>query len=372
MATAAPSSKGRKVLIGCGVGCGGLLLLGIGSCIGFQVWIDRPGDLLEPEQLFGADTTGYLEWELSDQDPATRTFVETLLESAKTDPSRLEGMPAVISRMIADRQDKANRENIEQLLPMVAVWTMHPGATGLDDLHLISLSIERLGNRMTFVDWVFSLTFRFSDEIETVRYRGERLYEVHTGPDRYTFFIHDQDAFFTTSLDNAKRALDRLAGEPAESDGGGPAVPAGSGAAPGELERLFGEMPDTALRGVISNATGSLDGIWDLISGADDDEVERQRAEQSAEIPMERPDWSKIRIVSLSGGFSGPKSFAGVIVFHCVSAEWASANAGRLVNALRTDYRHAHLPVETKINVIEDRVQVRFQMDDVLSFLDEL
>ena len=51
------ASRGKRILVGCGIGCGALLLVSISSCVGFFVWLNRPGELLDPERLLGGDTT---------------------------------------------------------------------------------------------------------------------------------------------------------------------------------------------------------------------------------------------------------------------------------------------------------------------------
>ena len=61
------ATKGKRVLLGCGLGCGLLLLMGVGSCIGFTAWLNRPGELIEPTHLMAAGTTGYMEWTLDGQ-----------------------------------------------------------------------------------------------------------------------------------------------------------------------------------------------------------------------------------------------------------------------------------------------------------------
>ena len=71
--------RSKKILTGCAIGCGGLLRIFIGVCISLYAWINRPGELLEPSVLLGHDTTGYIEWTLSLDDPGTQEFVEHLL-----------------------------------------------------------------------------------------------------------------------------------------------------------------------------------------------------------------------------------------------------------------------------------------------------
>ncbi len=52
------ASRNKRILIGCAVGCGAMVVLVIGLAVAFGLWIKSPGELLEPQRLLGADTTG--------------------------------------------------------------------------------------------------------------------------------------------------------------------------------------------------------------------------------------------------------------------------------------------------------------------------
>ena len=43
------ASRGKRILIGIGVGCLAIVLLIVGSCAGFIIWINRSGELIEPD-----------------------------------------------------------------------------------------------------------------------------------------------------------------------------------------------------------------------------------------------------------------------------------------------------------------------------------
>src|SRR5437867_3698255 len=71
-------STGRNILIGWAAAIGVAALLAVGSCIGFTVWLNRPGHLTEPEKLLGADTSGFIEWTLHREDPGTLAILDYL------------------------------------------------------------------------------------------------------------------------------------------------------------------------------------------------------------------------------------------------------------------------------------------------------
>jgi hypothetical protein len=118
-------SRAKKILIGGAIGCGSLLLLCVGSCVGFFVWLNQPGELLEPVVLLGHDTTGYVEWTLSLDDPGTRDFVEELLSFWRgMNEQRDELLPGILQPLM-QFNDKRNERQVLELFPLLAAWTLH-------------------------------------------------------------------------------------------------------------------------------------------------------------------------------------------------------------------------------------------------------
>ena len=74
------TSTTKNVLIGCLAAVAAALVLGVSSCVGFVVWLYRPGQLLDPGKLVDADTTGYIEWTLRLDDPGCRKLFDQLVE----------------------------------------------------------------------------------------------------------------------------------------------------------------------------------------------------------------------------------------------------------------------------------------------------
>src|SRR5262245_35274406 len=70
---------GKRVLLGCGLGCAGLLVVVLAAGVTFFVWLARPGELLEPARLLGAESVGFAEWNLRLEDPGTARFAQAFL-----------------------------------------------------------------------------------------------------------------------------------------------------------------------------------------------------------------------------------------------------------------------------------------------------
>ena len=104
----AMNPRTKRILIGCGAGCGGMILILIALAVGFGMWIQGKGELLEPQRLLGADTTGYLEWTLRLEDPGT--------EGSSAITFRLEADTRV-RRMIFDIKGRGVRQLLRHRLP---------------------------------------------------------------------------------------------------------------------------------------------------------------------------------------------------------------------------------------------------------------
>ena len=89
------------------MGCGAVIVLAIALAIAFGIWINSPGKLLEPRQLLGADTTGYVEWTLRLEDPGTEGFARRLIEAIQNISAEgTDEMPQWLGGWITQRQNK--------------------------------------------------------------------------------------------------------------------------------------------------------------------------------------------------------------------------------------------------------------------------
>lgn len=257
-----------------------VLVAGVSSCIGFVVWLNRPGKLLDPEKLLGADTTGYVEWTLRLEDPGSMKLFRSLLELSDQQGLKIpNAAPSGLSEWFTKVQHGRNEMKLRELFPLVAAWTVRPGETPGSDLHLLTLSLEKLGNRVILVDSVLDFALSWSKEVETVPWKGETIHHI---PLRHghalTFFIRGNDLFFSSDVDTARRVVDRLTESAEDGKDGRPGVEtAGSGRPGAELRRLLAETSkDHALRGAIVNRDGMLGRVWEWVAGAKADEADSE------------------------------------------------------------------------------------------------
>lgn len=337
------ATRGRKVLLGCGVGCLTAIALSIGACVSFTVWVNQPGELLEPTRLLGSDTTGYIEWTWRIEDPGTEAFVESLLELQERAQARNPGRaPAWLNQLINSNRKQNNAQAVRQLLPTVVAWTLRPGETDDSDLHLFTLSIKSLGNRSRFFDLMLRYTLGLKN---SVKHGDERIYVIE---DEGALFIRNNSYFITNSEANARLIVDRMRAERWDVSRD-----------PTALEFRLSEIPDDPLRGAISNTRGELRRIWHTISESEPD-------------PERSEFWNTIYGATLSGSFTGQTTFEGAVEFLGPDAEWAQANAEAVLEMLRANVGQGHLQARLEAEAVDEKIRISIRVDDVFAFLDEL
>jgi hypothetical protein len=339
------ASRGKRILIGCGIGCAALLVLGIGSCVTFVVWINQPGELLQPDRLVGGDTSGYVEVTLRLEDPGTRQVVDKILGLMRElRESNRAPLPRGLNDWLIGFQSRRDEQQIREMFPMVLAWGVRPGEGEADDLHLFALSLEKHGNRMRFVDWLLGLFMGFADPIEVHSHDGEKLYHV---PGEMTFFLRGSTVFFTSDLETATRAVDRL---------GRPTSP---GVGPTEVQELLLELPEGApLRGAVGNENGELQRLWEVL-------VDEQDLAGPAAAA-----WRQVHALTVAGGFDDR---AGLDArFNLVLDGGAPDDAGieALGGAIASAFDSPKLPVEVEARSKGNRVVVDLHVDDLPGVLD--
>ncbi len=346
------ATRGKRILLGCGLGCLGLMVLSIGGCVGFFSWLNRPGELLESERLIGPATTGMIELHLRLEDPGTDRFIRAILDtSERINAGAQDQLPRSFRSFIIGRQSLKNEKQLEALLPIAVVWTVHPDDSADGDVHLFSVSVESLGNRLSVADWVMGFVFRLSPDLVAVQHRDERIYTFKDYESDFegAAFVRDKDLFISSSVENAKRAVDLLRGETGTESYAGVGV-----------SNYFEELPDLPLRGAFSNERGEAYRLWMNIIGGEDEDGWREEP------------WSGIRALLLSGGFVDETSVEGQIDLVCNSAEWAEAHADDFAGNIRVGDEGGNLALTLEPEAIGDRIRVRFRIDDLIGWLDHL
>ena len=342
---AAPRSRGRNFLLGCLAGCGALALLAVSSCLGLVWWVNRPGELLEPSRLRGPETTAYVEWTLRLEDPGTSAFVDELLASlGRLQRSASSPLPGALGGFLANLQSRRNERQLRELFPCVVAWGVFGGAEPEDELHLVTLSVEKLGNRLVLIDWFLGWVIGRDPETEVVSHRGEKIYLLKKPGS--AFFLRSGQIFFTTGLEAATRAVDRLQPEAA-----GPPEAT-------ELDRLIEGLPaDRPLRGATTNQHGEIGRLVSLLLDPPAEEVPGTV-------------WDQVRGATLAGGFAEDSSFVAALDLRTEGPLWSGEEARAMAESLAASLSTESLPVRVEALPQADGVRFEFEVDDLPRLLE--
>jgi len=335
--------KSKRILVGCGIGCGSMILLAIVVAVAFGSWVTGKSELLEPQRLLGADTTGYAEWTLRLEDPGTEGFVRLLIEALEAERSGQAGrMPSWLGQLILARNRDA-AEQIQEMFPVVVAWTMAPGSEADRDEMLFTVSPTGIGNRLVFADWLVGIAARFGEDGFLEKYRDEKIYRMPLDKGHsQTFFLRSGTIFFTTDTDSAKVAVDRLQEDDASRRQTGP------------LDSLFGETSaEQTMRGALSNDRGEAPRLWQEIAGGDDDDL-----------------MQALRGVTLDGGLRGDGSLVAALRFRGPDRNWAETRAEQLRELVEEALFETELDLKVSVRTSGDVVRVEVRIEDIIGTLE--
>jgi hypothetical protein len=344
------ASRGKKFLYGCGIGCLAFIILGVGACVTFVAWLNRPGELLEPERLVGADTSGYVAWSLRAEDPGTSEFVENFLEGIqRISAGNREEIHPLVDSWITGLERRRNERQLREMFPLVAAWTLRPGSVPEDDLQLYTVSLVRAGNRFVLWDWLLGMALGFSPQVATEEHRGERIYALPLNRGRsLAFFIRGNDLFFASDVETAKRAVDRLAAEAAAE-----------GAA-GLLDDLLRSVPSQSpMRGALTNDGGELSRVWNRLTGVPGPGGPGSDA------------WTGFRGMTLAGALSADDAIDLELGFLCPDATGAAAQTDAVAAALRAALEPTGLPLELEARAEGNWIRADLRLSGITTRFEE-
>lgn len=344
--SSSPRSRGKNVLFGCLAGCGLLALIMISSCVGFVWWLNRPGELLEPSRLRDADTTGYVEWTLRLEDPGTEALVEDIFKALRQMQERApNALPPAFEKILRDYQTRRNERQFRELFPCVMAWNVIGGETPEDELHVFTVSVAKLGNRLVLMDWIVGMFIGRSPDVDVVKHGGEKIYYLPR--EGSAFFLRRSDFFFTTDLEAAMRVVDRL--QPGHGAGAAEAT---------RLDNMLNSLPEQRpLRGAATNAQGETRRFFELLTRVRDLDV------------IDGLPWDRVDGMSLSGGFTEESSFEATLDLMLDAGRWTEQEAEALADALKRSLASEDLPVGIRVVPRPDRVQFVFDVDDLPGLL---
>lgn len=333
-------SRGRRILLSCLGGCAMVLVLLVGSCVAFTVWVNSPGEILDPRLVLDPEAAGYVEWQLSLEDPGTEAIVQAF--ARLTD--REEDLPqSQLLRGIFRYNQRRQEKQLRKLFPATVVWVPYSREAGGSG-DLFSVSVARMVNQSRIADWVLSRVASFAEEMPTVRYKGELILSIEEEDAQFHAFLHPLGAFWSNRLEVAHRAVDALQSDEMLADGN---------RLTRELSALQGPG---AIRGVLNNPDGLL--------------VEKLRAVAPTGLdPDVETALGAVDALSLVGGPMEGGDVGLTLDLQVAPEELEVVTAA--VERLLADLREATLPVVATLEPGPRGLRVDLFIEDLPGALDE-
>ena len=285
-APTAARSRASKTLLGCGLGCGGAIVLLVGGCFAFQAWLKSPGEMLEPTALLDPRATTHVALRLDLAEAPTREFVDRMLAAARRpgDRIRRRAQSPVVDFFLSWNENRQARD-LQRLFPINAAWVVWPGERAAESVGAVAVSARGMGHQLVFMDWVMGLVAARSKGMPTRMVAGERVYELPVdGEESIYAFLDPAGVIVCLDLDSVAPAAERLRQRRAAAR-----VPRAST----ELERRLASVPASVpLRGAVLDRHGEIAQLlaW-LAPGAERADWERS--------------WEPIEAATVAGRFTG-------------------------------------------------------------------
>jgi len=342
------TERGRQILYAILIALGCLVALVVAVVISFVSWVSRPGELIEPERLMSADSTGYAQWNLRLEDPGTEGFLRLLLQATRELPPDVEdSLPPFVDGWIQGRREADALGGIRRFLPGLAAWSLRPAMNDSShDMHLVSVSAQGLGNQLVLADWVGPFVIARSPNGSVHPYKGENIYQLGI-PERgveATFFARRGAIFATSDVEMAREAIDLLALEEKNQD-----------RPPTGLEKLFATTRGTEpLRAAVTNGHSELPHVWTSLGGDAIDGVN---------------DWRDVQGATVVGGLQADGSFHGAVELMTGTATAREAAASAFAQALTQRLQHLALVPEVQATTLTDRIRIEIHVPDLVESL---
>lgn len=285
-APAVARSRASKTLLGCGLGCGGAIVLLVGGCFAFQAWLKSPGEVLEPTAMLDPRATTHVALRLDLAEAPTREFVEQMLAAARRpgDQLRRRASSPLVDFFVSWNENRQARD-LQRLFPITAAWVVWPGERAAEGVGAVAVSARGMGHQIVFMDWVLGLVAARAKSMPTRMIAGERVYElpIERGESIYAF-LDPAGVIVCLDLDSVAPAAERLRQHRAAARTPRP---------PNELERRLAAVPaDVPLRGAVLDRHGEIAQLLAWLAP----NAERSDWEQS---------WEPIEAATVAGRFTG-------------------------------------------------------------------
>lgn len=243
----------EKVLLGCAVGCGVLIVAGlIAGGLG-AFWFFTPGKQIATEKIVGAESVGVVRM----NELATDAGTQALLTKVLTELNELnrqqqrEALPEEL-RWLTRFQRSPRARDFNQFIPKEATLVLEPAAGEGETPFVAAVNFRTM---VRPIKAMFAMIGRAEDrEGAVTRHRGHEIYRLDDGDgDAPTFAFVGSTLLISNRKEALETAIDRIEG----------AVPAGA-------ERLESAAPEGTwdATGMLANDDGA---VTEVLSSVVDD-----------------------------------------------------------------------------------------------------
>ena len=286
----AEKSRTQKTLLGCGLGCGGAIVLLVGGCFAFQAWLKSPGELLEPTAMLDPRATAYVAARLDLADAPTRQFVDQMLAVAQRQGRQLRRNGNPLVDFFVGWNENRQRRDLTRLFPITAAWVVWPGEHDAEGVGAVAVSARGMGHQMIFADWMLSLIAGRSKKWPTHIIAGERVYELPGSRDEPIYaFLDPAGVIVCFDLASVAPAAERLSQRRAAAQ---------APRSPTVLEQRLAAVPaDLPLRGAVIDRHGEIAQLLAWLA-------------PGAEASEWKQSWEPIESAAVAGRFTGKAGIA--------------------------------------------------------------
>lgn len=344
MTEAAPKKKLgglEKVLIGCAVGCG-VLIVGalVAGGLGF-FWVYSPGEQIATDRIVGDGVAGVVKLSEVADDPGVQALLTKVLRTVnEVNRRQQEDTLPESMRWLARLQRQPSGRDLRNLIPKEATIVFEPAAAGEDAPFVVAVNPRAMVRAFKAM---LDLASR-ADENEEIRaeHRGHRIYLMGKNDDDGALAFVAGTVLFSNSRAALERAIDRIED--------GPATAADVG------QRLGRDLPegDWDAVGVLGNQGGL---VSDLLG---DREALEAPAGDELRFGIDVVSADEIRLTAVAAGSPDlrPLVEERLAEIERQAAEWGIAVESQVVD------RGGELVTELRFTGIEAAIDRTVQIDD--------
>ena len=203
-------TRGRKILIGCLVAVGVVIIAAVGSTVFFFSWLQTPGEPLEGNRLLDDQTRVYLEVRFAENDPGTRELVKALFNAQQDLEPHLNDLPPFLAWIQGMQRKDIPDEELDKLLPFSAILSRQAEEQDAEGGASFVVNLPAASNGLRLFDRLFSWTAGQNADVEVLSYKEEEYYRLLTDGEDVWMSVVDANLVCALQESPTRSVIDRL------------------------------------------------------------------------------------------------------------------------------------------------------------------